>query len=209
MITVFGGWPTRSQRVLWLLEELGLTYDFRQVDLRKRREDSEFLSVNPAGFLPAVRDGDTDLVESVAIMEYILAKNPSILRPSPDDPAFGSYLMFLHLGEAGLAALLNVVVVSRIFAPAAEKVNFGSEAAVGLFFNRLSLVSVRLESNPYLAGQNFTAADISVAYALELGERMGLKDRYESVLVEYMGRLSERAAYRRALEKSPPQPLPN
>jgi glutathione S-transferase len=208
MITVFGGWPSRSQRVLWLLEELGIPYVFHPVDLRDRRSDPEFMAANAAGFLPAIADGEVRLCESVAIMEYLLARHgPTPLAPRPFDPAFPSYQQFLHLGEAGLAAYLNIVVASRFFAPEAERRNWGAETAVGMFLNRLSLVVARLETSPYLAGEAFTAADISVCYALELGERVGLADHYDRRVSAYRHRLVEREAYQRALAVSPPRPL--
>jgi glutathione S-transferase len=208
MITVFGGWPSRSQRVLWLLEELGTPYDFHPVDLRSRQSDQEFLAANAAGFLPALADGDTRLCESVAIMEYVLARHgPSGLAPRVADAAFPHYQQFLHLGEAGLAAYLNIVVASRFFAPEAERSNWGAEAAIGMFFNRLSLVAARLAVSTHLAGNEFTAADISVCYALELGERLGLAERYDERVSGYMRRLAEREAYKRALAVSPPRPL--
>jgi glutathione S-transferase len=208
MLTVFGGWPSRSQRVLWLLEELGAAYAFHPVDLRHRQSDPEFMAANAAGFLPAIADGEVRLCESVAIMEYLLARHvPSPLAPPPADRAFPSYQQFLHLGEAGLAAYLNIVVASRFFAPEAERRNWGAESAIGMFFNRLSLVVERLASSAHLAGEDFTAADISVCYALELGGRLGLAERYDRRVLAYMGRLAERDAYQRALAVSPPRPL--
>ncbi len=129
MITVYGGWPTRSQRVLWLLEEMEQPYAFHPVDLRKRRDDAEFMAVNPAGFLPAIRDGETRLVVSVAIMEYLIERyGPTELAPAAADPAFAPYKQFLQLGEAGFAAQLNVVVASRFFAAGgrAEKLGRGN-----------------------------------------------------------------------------------
>ena len=207
MITVFGGWPSRSQRVLWLLEELGTPYLFHPVDLRSRQSDQEFMSANAAGFLPAIADGDVRLCESVAIMEYLIARHgPTPLAPAPSVAAFASYQQFLHLGEAGLAAYLNIVVASRFFAPEAERRNWGAETAVGMFFNRLALVATRLATGAYLAGEDFTAADISVCYALELGERLGLAERYDPHVTAYMSGLAERDAYQRALGVSPPKP---
>jgi glutathione S-transferase len=209
MITIFGGWPTRSQRVLWLLEEMGVAYDFRPVDIRNRAADSEFQALNPAGFLPVLRDGDLTMVESIAIMEYLMERyGPTELAVSADDANFGPYQQFLHLGEAGLASFLNIVVANRFLAPENERDNWGARIAVNMFFNRLSLVSTRLASFAHLAGERFTAADISVTYALELGARLGLRDRYEPVVIDYMDRLSARGNYRRALEKSPPWPAP-
>jgi len=208
MITVFGGWPSRSQRVLWLLEELGTPYAFHPVDLRTRRSDPEFMSANAAGFLPAIADGEARLCESVAIMEYLLARHgPTPLAPPPADPAFARYQQFLHLGEAGLAAYLNIVVASRFFAPEAERRNWGAETAVGMFFNRLTLVAARLATSAHLTGEDFTAADISVCYALELGERLGLAERYDPHVSAYMRRLAGREAYQRALAVSPPRSL--
>src|SRR3569623_1585735 len=104
MIRVYG--EGRGFRVVWLLEEMGLPYTLRPVDLLAGVEhDQEFLAINPAGFIPALRDGDVTMVESVAIMEYLIARyGPTPLAPSARDPAFPAYLQFLHLGEAGLAA---------------------------------------------------------------------------------------------------------
>ena len=64
MITIYGGWPTRGVRILWLLEEMGLPYAMRPVDIRQRGSDAEFMAVNPAGFLPVMVDGDVRMVES-------------------------------------------------------------------------------------------------------------------------------------------------
>lgn len=104
MITVFG--EGRGFRVVWLLEEMGLPYRLRPVDLLGEVEhDAEFLAINPAGFIPAIRDGEVTMVESIAIMEYLMARHgPTPLAPDPHDPAFPAYQQFLHLGEAGLAA---------------------------------------------------------------------------------------------------------
>jgi glutathione S-transferase len=208
MILVYGGWPTRSQRILWLLEEMGLPYELRLVDLRLRREDAEFIAVNPSGFLPVLKDGDVSMIESIAMIQYLGARyGPSPLVPAPDDPVWPAFLQFLHLGEASLAAYLNPVVATAFLAPAAERDNYGVRAAKGLFFNRLALVETQLEGGPHLAGEAFTAADISVHYALEMGARLGLSEEYGPAVKAYAERLTARPAYQRALAKSPPRPL--
>src|SRR5438067_2456 len=104
MITVFG--EGRGFRVVWLLEEMGLAYRLRPVDLLAGVEnDAEFLAINPGGFIPAIQDGEVTMVESIAIMEYLLARyGPTPLAPGPHDPDFPAYPQFLHLGEAGLGA---------------------------------------------------------------------------------------------------------
>ena len=162
MITVFG--EGRGFRVVWLLEEMGLPYRLRRVDLLAGVEnDPEFLAINPAGFIPAIQDGDVTMVESIAIMEYVMARyGPTSLAPDPHDPAFPAYQQFLHLGEAGLAASIYFVVVSRNLAPEAERDNWGARKALEVFESRLGLVTRQLARFPYLAGDAFTIGDIPV-----------------------------------------------
>ncbi|HEY2033127.1 MAG TPA: glutathione S-transferase family protein [Rhizomicrobium sp.] len=207
MITVFG--EGRGFRVVWLLEEMGLPYKLRSVDLLAGVEnDPEFLSVNPGGFIPAIRDGDVTMVESIAIMEYLLArygdksKSKTPLAPAPDDPAFAPYQQFLHLGEAGLGANIQVVVVSGFVAPQSERDNWGARWALDQFNNRMKLVKRQLARTPYLAGDAFTAADISVTYTLSLATRQGgiVLDETEKA---YMARTTGRDAYSRALDACP------
>ena len=203
MITVFGGGTSRSLRVTWLLEEMGLPYHLRPVDLLAGvEEDTEFLVVNPAGFIPAIQDGDVTMVESIAIMEYLMTRyGPTPLAPIPQDPAFPAYQQFLHLGEAGLAASIYFVIGSRVFAPEAERHNWSAGQALSLFESRLGLVTRQLARSPYLAGERFTAADISVTYALELARRYGGYAPGETEQA-YVARTTGHDAYKRALERS-------
>ncbi|WP_304170494.1 glutathione S-transferase family protein [Phenylobacterium aquaticum] len=202
MITVWGGQTSRSIRVVWLLEEMGLPYRLRQVDMLAPVQDPEFLAVNPADYIPALQDGDVSMIESIAIMEYLMARyGPTPLAPAPQDPAFPAYQQFLHLGEAGLATLMMPVVVSRFMAPEAERENWGAKWCLQVLGKRLKLVSQRLAHSPYLAGEAFTAADISVTYALNLGQRncgLVLGDAEQA----YLARTTGRDAYKRAMERS-------
>lgn len=199
MITVFG--EGRGFRVVWLLEEMGLPYRLRDVDLLAGVEhDTEFLEINPAGFIPAIRDGEVTMVESIAIMEYLLARyGPAALAPDARDAAFPAYQQFLHLGEAGLAASLYFVSGARNLAPGSERDNWSARQAMDTFTSRLSLVTRQLERAPYLAGDEFTAADISVGYALEMARR-NIGFVLGAVEQAYVARLRERGGYRRALE---------
>jgi glutathione S-transferase len=199
MLTVYG--EGRGFRVVWLLEEMGLPYRLRPVDLLAGAEnDAEFMAINPAGFIPALVDGDVTMVESIAIMEYLMARyGPTPLAPEPRDPAFPMYQQFLHLGEAGLAASIYFVLGARNFAPESARGNWSQGQAQEVFDTRLSLVTRRLAQSPYLAGERFTAADISVTYALELAKRSGgvVLGEAESA---YVARTSGRDAYKRAMD---------
>lgn len=199
MITVFG--EGRGFRVVWLLEEMGLAYRLRPVDLLAGVEnDTEFLGINPAGFIPAIRDGDVTMVESIAIMEYLMARyGPTSLAPEPRDPTFPAYQQFLHLGEAGLAGSIYFVVGARNFASEADRDNYSARQAQEVFDTRLGLVTRQLARSPYLAGERFTAADISVTYALELAQRAGGVVLGEAEQA-YVDRTSAREAYKRAME---------
>ena len=199
MITVFG--EGRGFRVVWLLEEMRLPYRLRRVDLLAGVEnDPEFLTINPAGFIPALQDGDVTMVESIAIMQYLMARYmPTSLALDPSDPAFGTYLQFLHLGEAGLAMAMYIVVVSRNLAPEAERDNWGARKAREVFESRRGLVTRQLARSSYMAGETFTAADISVTYALQFARRAGGVILSESEQA-YVARTTARDGYKRAME---------
>ncbi|HEY2047967.1 MAG TPA: glutathione S-transferase family protein [Caulobacteraceae bacterium] len=199
MITVWG--EGRGFRVAWLLEEMGLPYRLRPVDLLADvDQDTEFLAINPGKFIPAIQDGDVTMVESIAIMEYLMARyGPTPLAPDPHDPAFPAYQQFLHLGEAGLAASIFFVLGARVFAPESERNNWSAGQALGVFQSRLGLVTRQLARWPYVAGEAFTAADISVTYALTLAQR-GAGETLGETEQAYMARTTSRDAYKRALE---------
>ena len=199
MITVWG--EGRGFRVVWLLEEMGLPYRLRPVDLGTGAEnDPEFMAINPGGFIPAITDGDVTMVESIAIMEYLLARyGPTPLAPPPSDPTFPAYQQFLHLGEAGLAASAYFVNSARNLAPEAERENHTGRHALETYQTRLRLVTRQLARFPYMAGEAFTAADISVTYAIELA-RKGARIPPGEVERAYVARTSSRDAFKRAMD---------
>jgi len=199
MITIYG--EGRGFRVVWLLEEMGLAYRLRDVDLIEGAEnDAEFMAVNPGGFIPALVEGDVTMVESIAIMEYLMARHgPTPLCPSPHDPAYPLYQQFLHLGEAGLAASAYFVLGARKIAPPEQRRNWSAGQALDVFQTRLRLVTRQLERSPFLAGDTFTAADISVTYALNLAQKGADIPIEDAALRAYMARTSSRGAYARAL----------
>lgn len=199
MITVFG--EGRGFRVVWLLEEMGLPYRLRSVDLLAGVEnDPEFLAINPAGFIPALQDGEVTMVESIAIMEYLTARHgPTPLAPAADDAAFPAYQQFLHLGEAGLAASIYFVSGARNIAPEAERDNWSARQALEVFETRLTLVTRRLARSPFLAGDRFTAADISVTYAMDLAQR-NVGYVFGEAELAYLARTRGRDAYARTME---------
>ena len=197
-----GGQTSRSIRAVWVLEEMGLPYRLRHVDMLAAEKDPAWLAVNPGDFLPAIQDGDVTMVESVAIMEYLMGRyGPTPLQPSPDDPAFATYQQFLHMGEAGLATLIMVPLVSGFNAPEVERDNWGARWARECVERRLLLVRQQLAVAAYMAGDRFTAADISVTYALNLAANHAgfvLSEAEQA----YLDRTTGRDAYKRAYDRS-------
>lgn len=202
-LTVWG--EGRGFRVVWLLEEMGLAYRLRDVDVRAGAEnDTEFMSVSPGGFIPALQDGETILVESIAILEYLLARygQGSGLAPGAEDAKFALYQQFLHLGEAGLAGTMFFAAIPPKIAPDGQGDNWTSRYAGELFESRRRLVARQLARAPYMAGDVFTAADISVTYALDFARRVG-GVTMSADEAAYCARTSGRDGYRRAMRACP------
>lgn len=202
MITIWG--EGRGFRVIWLAEEIGLPYRLRPVDMLAGVEnDKEFLAINPGGFIPAIQDGDVTMVESIAIMEYLMARHgPTPLAPSPHDPAFPLYQQFLHLGEAGLAGPANFAMLGPFLAPELDHPDWTGARLREAFERRRRLVALRLAQSPYLAGDHFTAADISVGYALQFAHRTKVAT-LDDAEWSYLDRVTDRDAYRRAMDACP------
>ena len=118
MITVHHLETSRSQRILWLLEELGLGYTLKMLPFPPRLVRQDFLDENPLGTVPLLIDGQTRMSESAAICEYLAARHaPNPLHVAADDAAFGAYLNFLHFGEATLTFPQTLVLRYTRFEP--------------------------------------------------------------------------------------------
>lgn len=200
MLKIFHASGSRSLRVIWMAEEMGLDYELAPE--RIGRSSPEFIAINPARGLPAIIDGDVSMSESVAIMQYLAARHgPTPLAPAADDPTYPAYLQYLIYGEASLSAFLNPLVGTRFLAPADQKDNFTAGFCRTLFSRRVQALSERLTTSPHLAGDAFTAADISVVYALNMGGALGLADDYPASIADYWARMKTRPAYQAAIAK--------
>ena len=139
------------------------------------------------------------MVESIAIMEYLMGRyGPTPLAPESRGPAFPAYQQFLHLGEAGLATAAYYLFGARHIAPPDQRDNWTAGQALRGFESRMRLVTRQLTRAPYMAGEAFTAADISVTYALLLSKRVG-GIALDAAVQAYLARTTSRDAYLRAL----------
>ena len=209
MIELWHCADARSFRALWALEELGLDYKLHLLPFPPRIREPEFLKINPLGTIPALRDGDTFMTESAAIVQYLATRyGPNDLTVALDDPDYGAWLNWLHHGEATLTFPQTLVLRYRQLEPGrAEHV---ADDYAKWFLSRLRYASGVLEQSDYLCAGRFTAADISVGYALLLAKSLKLDERFSPAVQAYWARLSERPAFKaakRAQQSDLPQAL--
>lgn len=200
MITLFHCMSARSFRPLWVMEELGLPYELHMLSFPPRVHAREYLSVNPLGTVPALIDGNVTMTESAAMCEYICSKDgPTRLSIEPGHPQFGSYLNWLHFGEATLTFPQTIVLRYGRFEPPQRRVPQAVDDYQKWFLARLKGLVPPLSQHEYLCGDQLTAADISVGYALMLADYLGLVDRFPSKVQEYWQSLQSGLGYQRAL----------
>lgn len=187
----------RSFRVLWALEEMGLPYELHVLPFPPRARAPEYLEVNPLGTIPAMRDGTTFMTESAAIVQYLVTRHgPSDLAVPVEDAAYGAWLNWLHFGEATLTFPQTLVLRYRTFEPGKAEVVADDYAK--WFLSRLRAVDRALASGEWLCAGRFTAADISVGYALLLASHLKLSDQFTPAVQAYWARLKARPGFQAA-----------
>jgi glutathione S-transferase len=187
----------RSFRPLWALEELGLRYELIVMPFPPRYRAKEFMAINPLGTVPALVDGETFMTESAAIVQYIATRcSPSMLAIDVSDSAYGAWLNWLHFGEATLTFPQTLVLRYRRLEPGRAEIVADDYAK--WFLARLRAVDRALREADYLCAGRFTAADISVGYALLLAEQLGLNSGFTAPIAAYWAMLQARAGFQAA-----------
>lgn len=198
MLTLYHCADARSFRALWALEELGVPYELKLLPFPPRVLAPEYLAQNPLGTIPLLVDGATRMTESSAIVQYLAVKHGGPLLVSPDDPAYGAWLNWLYLGEATLTFPQTLVLRYTRLEPKARRNPQVAEDYGRWFMARLRAVDTALQDAEHLCAGRFTAADISVGYALLLAETLGLHERFSPAVAGYWARLQERDGFKRA-----------
>jgi glutathione S-transferase len=193
---------TRAVRIAWLLEELELPYDLEVVEF-KPTTSRFFIQNTPTGKIPTLEDGDVVMCESGAIVEYILEKyGEGRLAPRPGTPERAAYLQWLHFAEATAFPPLGVVIWLTVYRDDAEDYPQVVGDARYRVLTVLDQVEDRLNEVEYLAGSEFTAADIMMGFTLFVALTLGfLEDRPN--LKDYLTRLQEREGMQNALARLP------
>ena len=209
---------SRSQRVLWLLEELGLDYEV----LRYSRDPATMLAppelraVHPLGKSPVVTDGDNVLAESGAILEYLVETHGhGRLAPAPGTPERLRYRYWMHYAEgSAMPPLLLKLVFDRI---AKARMPFFAKPVARAIANRardsfiqpqidlhLDFMEAELERSTWFAGEAFTAADVQMSFPLEAATARAGLDGLRPKLMGFLSRIHARPAYQRALARGGP-----
>jgi glutathione S-transferase len=196
---------SQSERVVWLCEELGIPFEL----VRYAREPNfaappAYKALHPTGAAPTIVDGDVVLAESGAVVEYIIQRHGGgRLALSKDHPNYTDYLFWLHYANGSMmpSALVGLAIASLGNTPGSSL----SDALVARFDEGCVLLDRRLAQHPYLAGDEFTAADIMNVFALTTLRLMSPVDlsAYPNIQA-YLKRIAARPAYQRAMDKADP-----
>lgn len=214
MITVHHLNNSRSQRILWLLEELGVEYRIQryQRDPKTMLAPPELLAVHPLGKSPVISDGDLTLAESGAIIDYLANHYGESLLPPAGSPERLRCTYWLHYAEgSAMPPLLLKLVFDRVESgpmpffvrPIARGI---AQKVKGALINpqlqrHLDYLEGELGKSTWFAGEHFSAADIQMSFPLEVATSRGGLDASRPRLKAFLERIHARPAYQRALEK--------
>ena len=211
---------SRSQRVLWLLEELGLAYEVKRYERDKKTSlaPPELAAIHALGKSPVLSDGKTVVAETGAIVEYLVEQAGDALRPAAGTPERHRYTYWLHFAEgSAMPPLVMALVFNRLkkapmpfFArPIAKAI---ADKVLDGFIKpdlkrQLVFMESELASRPWFTGRTFTAADVMMSFPIEAASSRGaLKSNFPN-LSDFLERIHERPAYKRALDRGGPYAL--
>ncbi len=186
---------TRSVRIVWLCEELGLDYELEMFKLGDASmRDPEYLKIHPMARVPALADGNVRIFESGAIVQYILAKHgDGRMLPDVNSPHFSDYLQWLHYAEGMIMPHVNILVVETILLPEDRRNPVNISRATKQLTRALGAVDQALEGREFLAGE-FSGADIMTGHACTVAARLGADISDKPNVTAYIKRLNDRPA---------------
>ena len=206
---------SRSQRVLWLLEELGLAYDIKRYERDKKTllAPPELKRIHPLGKSPVVTDGDLTLAESGAIIEYVVERyGDGCFAPARELPAYLRYRHWLHYAEGSLMSpLLLKLVFDKIetspmpffVKPIAKAISGQAKSTFIMpqINTHLDYLEAELGKGAWFVGDEFTAADVQLSFPIEAAAARGGLGASRPRLMNYLQRIHARPAYQRAIER--------
>jgi len=206
MLTVHHLGKSQSERIVWLCEELDISYELKHYtrDAQTMLAPPDYKALHPIGAAPVITDGDVVLAESGAVVEYIVAKyGNGRLTLRADDPDFAQFLYWFHFANGTLQASMGrLMILSRLSLADDNPILLATKARVDRAFD---LVDARTREAEYLAGSAFTTADIMIGFSLTTMRYFQPYDlaRCPNIL-RYLARIGAREGYRRAMDKGDP-----
>ncbi|MEO5939082.1 MAG: glutathione S-transferase [Sphingomonas sp.] len=194
---------SRSQRILWMLEELGLPYEIKhyQRDAKTMLAPPELKRVHPLGKAPVLEDDGRIVIETGAICEYLVEKADGKLGPPAHRDDVLRYRQWLHYAEGSMMPpLLVMLVVNRI--PLLGKA--AAKRIQPMIDNHLNYVENELTARPWFAGDEMTAADVMMSFPLEAARSRAGLDESRPATIAWLDKVHARPAYQLALEKGGP-----
>ncbi|MBN9039813.1 MAG: glutathione S-transferase [Rhizobiales bacterium 62-47] len=200
MLTLHHLNDSRSQRILWLLEELGAPYELKtyQRDAKTRLAPPELEAIHPLGKSPVIVDGDVRIAESGAIVDYIIRRyGKGAMMPARDSADFEAYNEWLHYaeGSAMLPLMLNLYVSRLKEAGAPLHPRIDSELA-----NHLGYADRALQGRQFFVGDALTGADIQMSFVPEMAKAFGRLAPHAN-LAAWLDRMHARPAFQRSVAK--------
>lgn len=200
MLTLHFAPNSRASRTLWLLEELGLTYQLNRMDFSpKDLKSDEHRARHPLGRIPVLEDDDISIYESGAIAEYILERHKNGgLKPTPEDPRFPEYLQWFHYCEGMVMPPINTIIVHTLLLPPDRQDETVRGQAERLLAKSWLPVETAMVGKDYLIG-DFSAADTMLGHACIMSQRLGIiTEEAFPLLSAYAARLLARPACAKA-----------
>jgi glutathione S-transferase len=206
MLTVHHLGKSQSERIVWLCEELAIPYELKRYarDKVTMLAPPDYKALHLIGAAPVITDGSVVLAESGAVVEYILAKyGRGRLVVAADHPDFAPFLYWFHFANGTLqAAMGRLMILNRLRLADDNQILVGSKARLDRAFD---LIEARLGEAEYLAGSQFTTADIMNGFSLTTMRYFQPYDLARCPnIVKYLARIAARPAYKRAMEKGDP-----
>jgi glutathione S-transferase len=199
MLTLHHLNDSRSQRILWLLEELGVLYEMKKYQrMETRLAPPELAAVHPLGKSPVITDGDIKIAESGAIVDYIVRRyGKGAMMPAPGSAEYETYNEWLHYSEgSGMLPLMLNLYVSRLKAAGAPlQPRIDSEIA-----NHLGYIDGALKGREFFVGKSLSGADIQMSFVAEMAKVFDKLGPYPS-LGAWLKRMHARPAFQRSIEK--------
>lgn len=200
MLTLHYCSNSRAERVLWLLEELKLSFNLNKIKFHPSElKSAEHRSRHPLGRIPVLEDNNIIIYESGAIIEYLIAKHSDgSLKPTVNEEKFSQYLQWFHYCEGMIMPPMNTIVVHTVILPEERRNEEVLRQAKNLLNKALNPVNILLSDNEYLI-DTFSGVDFMLGHALYMSNKLGCVSEEMNNIIRYIKLLNSRKAFNKAI----------